>query len=61
MHRHNSTGHLCQCAIDLKTNLPTVYLQWICNIHMSTEPRHVISMGPRLPEIRGEASICSAS
>ena len=28
---------------------------------MSTEPRHVISMAPRQPEVPGEATVCSAS
>ena len=59
--KHNSMGHLLPCAIDFKTNHPPIYLQWIGILSMSTEPRHVISMGPRQPEVPSEAIVCSAS
>ena len=38
-----------------------VHLQWIGIFGMSTEPRHVIAMGPRQQEAHGEATVCSAS
>ena len=61
MGKHNFMGHLLPCAIDSKTNHPPVYLQWIGKFVMSTEPHHVISIGPRQPEVPGERaknSIC---
>ena len=51
-------GHLLPCAIDFKTNHPPIYLQWIGILGMATEPRHVISMGPRQPEVRCDAIVC---
>ena len=59
--RHNSMGHLLLCAIDFKTNHASIHLQWIGISGMSTESRHAISMGPRQPEVPGEAIVCSAS
>ena len=61
MGKHNFMGHLLPCAIDSKTNHPPVYLQWIGKFVISTEPHHVISIGPRQPEVPGERakdSIC---
>ena len=52
----NSIGHLLPCAIDFKTNHPPTYLQWFGIPGMSTESHHVISMGPRQPEVSGAAS-----
>ena len=57
--KHNSMGHLFPCAIDFKTNHPPIHLQWIGILGMATEPRHVISMGPRQPEVPGEAIVCN--
>ena len=54
-------GHLLPCAIDFETNRSTIYLQWIGIFGMSTESRHVILMGPRQPEVPGDAFVCSAS
>ena len=45
--KHNFMGHLLPCAIDFKTNHPPTHLQWIGKFGIATEPRHVISMGPR--------------
>ena len=46
--RPTSIGkHLLPCAIDFKTNHPPIHLQWIGILGMSTESRHIISMGPR--------------
>ena len=58
--KHNSMGHLLPCAIDFKTNHPPIHLQWIGILGMATEPRHVISMGPRQPEVPGEAATTSS-
>ena len=55
--KHNSMGHLLPCAIDFKTNHPPIHLQWIVKLGIANEPRHVISMGPRLPEVSGEAIV----
>ena len=44
-------GHLLPCAIDFKMNHPPIHLQWIGKLGMSIEPRHVISMEPRQPEV----------
>ena len=57
--KHNSMGHLLPCAIDFKTNHPSIHLQWIVKLGIANEPRHVISMGPRQPEVSGEAIVCS--
>ena len=57
--KHNSMGHLLPCAIDFKTNHSPIHLQWIGILGMATEPRHVISMGPRQPEVRCDAIVCS--
>ena len=52
-------GHLLPCAIDFKTNHSPIHLQWIEKLGIATEPRHVISMWPRQPEVPGEAIVCS--
>ena len=57
--KHNSVGHLLPRAIDFKTNHPPIHLQWIGKLGIATEPRHVISMGLRQPEVPGEAIVCS--
>ena len=57
--KHNSMGHMLPCAIDFKTNHPPIHLQSIGILGMATEPRHVISMGPRQPEVPGEAIVCN--
>ena len=57
--KHNSMGHLLPCAIDFKTNHPHIHLQWIGKLGIATQSRHVISMGPRQPEVPGEAIVCS--
>ena len=57
--KHNSMGHLLPCAINFKTNHPPIHLQWIGILGMATEPRLVISMGPRQPEVRCHAIVCS--
>ena len=54
-------GHLLPCAIGVKTNHPPIHLQWIVILGMATEPRHVISMGPRQPEVRCDAIVCSVA
>ena len=59
--KHNSMGHLLPCAIDFKTNHPPIHLQWIGILGMATEPRHVISMGPRQPEVPGEAILSATT
>ena len=57
--KHDSMEHMFPCAIDFKTNHPPIHLQWVGILGMATEPRHVISMGPRQPEVPGEASVCN--
>ena len=57
--KYNFMGHLLPCAIDSKTNHPPIHLQWIGIHGMATGPGHVISMGPRQPEVPGEAIVCN--
>ena len=55
MHRLNFMGHLLPCAVDFKPN----WHPYICNTFgKSTNPRHVISIGPRLPEVPSQAGVC---
>ena len=58
MHKFNSMGHFHLFGIGYKTNHPPIYLQWIWIFGLSTEPRHVISMGPRQPDVPSEACGC---
>ena len=54
----NSMGHLLPCAIDFKTNHPSIHFQRIGILGMATEPHHVISMGHHQTEVRGDTIVC---
>ena len=51
--------HFRTASIDAQTKSPPVYLQHI--LGMSTDPRHVISIRPRQPEVPREAGFCSGN